>query len=161
MNGNPLPLRDIHLPEAVSWWPPAPGWWLLLLLALLATVLLQWWWRRRHRRHLQHSALQELRAIEAAYRQATDDLQLVQNLSVLLRRVSLSRFDREQVAGLSGEAWLQWLDRQQEHDDFQHGVGRALLEAPYRRTAEVDAMALLALCERWLRQVTRPARGAP
>ena len=27
-----LPLRDIHLPEAVSWWPPAYGWWLLVVL---------------------------------------------------------------------------------------------------------------------------------
>ena len=27
-----LPLRDLHLPEPVGWWPPAPGWWILLLL---------------------------------------------------------------------------------------------------------------------------------
>ena len=24
-----LDLRDIHLPEAIGWWPPAIGWWLL------------------------------------------------------------------------------------------------------------------------------------
>ncbi len=33
MNGatpTTLELRDIHLPEAISWWPPAPGWWFLL-----------------------------------------------------------------------------------------------------------------------------------
>ena len=29
---NELPLRDIHLPDAVSWWPPAIGWWLLAII---------------------------------------------------------------------------------------------------------------------------------
>jgi hypothetical protein len=33
MNPDPLAqLRDIHLPEPVSWWPPAPGWWGLALV---------------------------------------------------------------------------------------------------------------------------------
>jgi hypothetical protein len=27
-------LADIHLPEAVSFWPPAPGWWILALILL-------------------------------------------------------------------------------------------------------------------------------
>ena len=41
-----LQLRDIHLPDAVSWWPPAPGWWLLLgglLLALLFIRVIRPW----------------------------------------------------------------------------------------------------------------------
>ena len=34
-----LPLRDLHLPEMVGWWPLAPGWW--FLIALAAAVILR------------------------------------------------------------------------------------------------------------------------
>ena len=33
-------LRDIHLPEAVSWWPLAIGWWVLGFLAIIAIAVL-------------------------------------------------------------------------------------------------------------------------
>jgi len=46
---NPLDqLRDIHLPEAVSWWPLAPGWWLLMVLTCLLLVGLLICLYRRH-----------------------------------------------------------------------------------------------------------------
>ena len=27
MDPTQLPLRDLHLPETIGWWPLAPGWW--------------------------------------------------------------------------------------------------------------------------------------
>ena len=30
MDPQQIPLRDLHLPDAISWWPLAPGWWLAI-----------------------------------------------------------------------------------------------------------------------------------
>ena len=63
--GEQLPLRDIHLPPEVAFWPPAVGWWLLVLLAGVAFYAwLRWRWRLRVRA----AALAELGRIESAYR---------------------------------------------------------------------------------------------
>ena len=40
-----LPLRDIHLPEAIGLWPPAFGWWILVGAVLVGMVF----WALRYR----------------------------------------------------------------------------------------------------------------
>lgn len=151
-----LPLRDIHLPEPIGWWPPAPGWWLLLFGALALVSLAVWLWRRWRRVTVQKLALSELEAIE---RDVADAREQMQRLAILLRRVCLSAYPREEVAGLTGAAWLSFLDRQVGGHRFSEGVGRLLLEAPYRREIEADAASLLALCREWL--IRLPAAGQP
>ena len=157
-SGSELPLRDIHLPEPVSWWPPAPGWWMLLTM-LVAAALLSWFLRHRYRRKaLQRAVYQALQRIGEDYRQSGDAQLLAQQLSILLRRVSLSCYPRQEVAGLTGCAWLSLLDRTLPGEEFQHGPGRVLIDAPYAVDCRVDGPALLQLCERWLRQLFK-ARG--
>ena len=46
-----LPLRDIHLPDPIGWWPLAPGWWGVLGLVLLIISGIFWWRRKKHRRN--------------------------------------------------------------------------------------------------------------
>jgi hypothetical protein len=151
--GDHLPLRDIHLPEPVSWWPPAPGWWLLLMLLAAGAALVVFLRHRYSRNALQRAARQALHQIGDAYRQSGDSQVLVQQLSMWLRRVTLSRYPRQEVAGLTGGAWLRFLDRTLAGDEFQHGVGRVLTSAPYSGDTRVDGPALLQLCERWLHQL--------
>ena len=110
----PLPLRDILLPEPVGWWPPAPGWWLLALLTLLLLVfgcrfLLRQLQQRRQRQRLLKPAQQQLEQIRRRFARSSDTTQLVSDLSMLIRRTALTRYPREQVAGLIGTAWLDWL----------------------------------------------------
>ena len=156
-------LRDIHLPDPVSWWPPAPGWWLLLLL-LLATVVCLWWLRRRRFgqfavRRLVKAGLNELKQIEHAYRTERDNGALVRRLSALLRRIAINRYPRHETAALTGENWLRLLDRQINRPEFSRGIGRILTSAPYQAEPQLDADALLALCREWIASLPPQATG--
>ena len=41
-------LRDIHLPEAVSWWPLAPGWWILGATLVVGIIYLSYFFWQRY-----------------------------------------------------------------------------------------------------------------
>lgn len=143
-------IRDIQLPPDPSFWPLAPGWWLLLALLFMGLSLLAFNWYRRGA--LRRAALKELGQLQVLHHSNGDDTALALGLSTLLRRLALSRDTRAQVAGLSGEAWLAYLDGRGGTKGFSAGEGRLLLELPYRTDCpgklEVDA--LLDLVRSWI-----------
>lgn len=157
MNPETLPLRDIHLPDPIAWWPPALGWWLLLLGIVVVCAIVVWGYRVYQRRRLQRIAKQVLQAINEQYAQHKDPKQFIQAVSIWLRRVCISRYPRAEVAGLTGDAWLAFLDQvladSSQQETFSNGVGRALLSAPYQAQPHVDADALLQLCQHWISQL--------
>jgi hypothetical protein len=145
-------LRDIHLPPAVSWWPPAPGWWALLALVLIVAGVVYAIVVRRRRNRWRGSALTELTRLRDAAPE-----QVLREVSVLLRRVAISCYPRQEVAALTGADWLAFLDRTLGGGTaFQAGVGQVLRSGPYANHAEVDAAALLGLCERWIKRLPAP-----
>ena len=160
-----LPLRDIHLPEPVSWWPPALGWWILagalLVVALLVLLFLVWYRRGR----LDRAARSALAQVFADHRRHGDPQRLLRELSVVLRRIALSYFPRTEVASLSGDAWLDFLDQAvagtAAPEGFRGGPGRVLAEGPFTpNTQAVDAPALERLCQTWLKGVAKPTEHA-
>lgn len=162
MNENALPLRDLHLPDAVGWWPLAPGWWGVIVVAAAALAYLGWrwhraWWRNAPRRH----ALRELARLEAAYLEHRDPVMLARELSSLLRRGMLAYAPRAEVAGLTGEAWLRWLDQGMSVPYFHTEGGRRLLTLPYRHPdgdfSDVDIGALVSAVRT---RLTEPLPGA-
>lgn len=156
----PLPLRDIHLPEPVSWWPPAPGWWLLLILSAVIITSIVLFKQVRKRRLLKRTALAELDMIRQQYHENHDRLELVKALSALMRRASISFYQRENSASLTGAKWLQHLDNTAQRKDFENGNGRILATAPYlpaNSPIDIDFNDLLTLCEDWLS--IQPAKG--
>jgi len=69
---------------------------------------------------------------------------------------------RAEVAGLTGDAWLAWLDRDLDEPRFRDGPGRKLLELPYRNpetvAEDVDIDGMLAAVRQRLQ--TPVGRGA-
>jgi hypothetical protein len=151
MKPQELPLRDIHLPAPIGWWPPAPGWWVLLALLLGLALLLLWLWKkRRARRQADWFRLAEAELGRLQARHRDDPLSLLRELSVLLRRVAISRYGRGEVAGLTGAAWLDFLDKKAGKKLFKGKFDRLLTEMPYRASAEAETRALIVAIHEWL-----------
>lgn len=139
MDPEQIPLRDLHLPDPVGWWPLAPGWWVLIALAVAGIVyLLYRQYRRWRHNRLRRIALAELSRVYNNYRQGTDALTLAKDISELLRRAMLAYSPRAEVAGLTGEQWLAWLDRGLDDQPFTTGVGRKIESLPYQRPESID-----------------------
>ncbi|MGD8559796.1 MAG: DUF4381 domain-containing protein [Gammaproteobacteria bacterium] len=159
-----IPLRDIHLPGPVSWWPPAPGWWIsaaLLLLLVAAVFVVR---ALRKKQQLKRAALAEFNSIVSQYHEQGNPQQLINQLSVLLRRLSVSRFPSQRAAGLTGQDWLAFLDqtaaqyRQKMPSSFASDIGEQLISVPYRQHPQIDrekVQPLIEMCRQWIAAVSR------
>ena len=151
-----LQLRDIHLPGAPEFWPPAPGWWLLATLimglAIWGGVLA---WRHLNIQLQRRRILALLAQMEQSSRgEATPEF--LAQLSHLTRRLALTRFPRQDIASLTGQDWLRFLDSSGGDGQFLQGPGRVLAQGPYLRELpdEIDSHALTALIRQWIKRNT-------
>ncbi len=145
-------LRDIREPAPPGFWPPAPGWWLLAAMLLAGAIMLAWRaWRRAQRQQPIRRALAELERwrLQTAGRTNT---QSASELATLLKRAALTRYPREAVARLSGDAWLAFLDHSGGTDGFSTGAGRALGNLRYAPALQFDPDALATLSQQWLQR---------
>lgn len=156
MEPGTLILRDIHGLDSIPWWPLATGWWYLAgaVVVLLLVMFVRYWmmatgiwlgWRGDARR--------QLRLLKKRLRE-DDPRVLAGQLSELLRRIALARCKRREVAGLTGDRWLQWLN---EHDGSRFDWlqrGQLLLTAPYmpsgKPVARKELATLISAASRWV-----------
>lgn len=146
-----LLLRDIHLPSSIPWWPPAPGWWILLGVALILLVCLFIFAKHLLKPTLKKQAFKQLSAIENTFQKTGNATQCVSELSLFLRRVVLRRETQTNVAGLTGNAWLQVLDQPLDAPEFSQGSGRILLKGPYQPAVDwAEVNQFIQLCYKWV-----------
>jgi hypothetical protein len=138
MNPEDIPIRDLHLPEMIAWWPVASGWWVLFVLLLFAFGFIA---RRAlqnyHMNTARRRAISQLRHLQAEYERSHDAVLLGIRISKLLRRVMLAYAPRDEVAGLTGKNWLEWLDQGLASKVFTDGPGHNIESLPYF-TADLD-----------------------
>jgi len=127
-------LRDIHLPPEPSAWPPAVGWWFVIALLCIAGLLAPTI-RLRTGRFLQRRRdLASWRAL--AGRAKGNDPTAAAELSVLMRSIAVRRHTDAAPAGLTGGAWLDFLESTSPENaagGFTDGPGRRLLDLPYQK----------------------------
>ncbi|MEG0185345.1 MAG: DUF4381 domain-containing protein [Stenotrophomonas sp.] len=127
----PLPLRDVQLPSAPSWWPPAPGWLMvmavvLLVLAIIAALV---WRRRRRQQRWMRLFDQEISAVAAGPAELAA-------IASLLRRAA--RQARPGSEALRDDAWWQYVDPRNTLQPPQRSL---LAEGAYRPHVDASALA--------------------
>jgi len=151
-----LPLRDIHLPDAVSWWPPAIGWWLLpIIIAALAYGIYKLIQIKKQQQKTAYRkmALKELSLIKKNFSNQAASVECLRTISHLLRRIALSYLPREKVASLTGTQWISQLNHLAQQAAFTNTHTELLVHGPYQQQLDFDQHELFASCENWIKQL--------
>ncbi|MBR1648599.1 MAG: DUF4381 domain-containing protein [Alphaproteobacteria bacterium] len=120
MDNNLEQLRDIHLPEGVSWLPLAWGWY--VVAALIIAVVLGGAFILYYRGRFRRSALKLLAQIRF------DDPAAAVKISEILRRVCICK--HFEAAAFSGEKWADFLKHSCSYKISAQTL-QILLDAPY------------------------------
>lgn len=149
-------LKDIHLPEAISWWPLAPGWYVVMLLIVLLIIGFVYFMHKRYLNALaKNQALDLLNTYKDQYEKDHNAQLASARISELLRRVALVYFSRSDVASLHGDSWVEFLNQTSKGIDFKP-VQSMLLDSPFKTKETVNLKPLISRVQLWIKQ-----RGVP
>ena len=160
-NSDPLSqLADIHLPDAVGWWPLPPGWWVVIVaLAVLAFLLGRRISAQMLQRRIRRHALGELDKALTTYRTAsavsgadpqTTKLNYVNEINAVLRRVALKHYPQQHPASLSGQRWVSFLRTHGDSTLLTDPLADTLSEGRFARHWDVEESALDQMARRWI-----------
>ncbi|WP_051333647.1 DUF4381 domain-containing protein [Aliagarivorans marinus] len=145
-------LQDILLPSQLEQGWPAPGWWLLgSVIALLIITLVYLVLRYRQLTAAKREALSQVDAIEH-----------MADLDQLLKQAALAYFPRSRVAGLHGQAWLDFLNKSLNQSLDQAAEQPSMFDAEqwlnqrYRPEPQLCSPEQRASAKRWLSKALPP-----
>lgn len=152
-------LKEIILPEPVSYLPQTAAWYILFGLVLMAAVWLAVrWYRHWAANRYRKAALKRLAEIEMNLSDSASRAKNLSALPVLVKQTTLAFAAREKVAGLSGKRWLTFLDSTYIGWAFTEGPGKLLPELSYwpvlklERVSDDELQALIGLLRKWIRR---------
>ena len=129
-------IQEITLPESISYFPHTIGWKILLVVIVIVALVLGYnryrhWQANRYRTF----ALDRLAEIEREVRVPETRLRALSDLPVLVKQTALQAFPRDEIAQLSGDRWLEFLDRSGNTRDFSQGEGQLLPQLAYQSSS--------------------------
>lgn len=147
-------LQELPPPAPVSYRPQTIGWVLVGAIVAAAAAAAAWrWWRRWQANAYRREALREMVDVERRLANVDTRGSALADLPALVKRTALAGTTREQVARLSEDQWLAFLDRTCPPGGFASGPGRWLPRLTYETALEpsaTDLRDLTALVRRWI-----------
>ena len=150
-------IQEITLPEPISYVPHTIGWKILLVVIVIVALVLGYnryrhWQANRYRTF----ALDRLAEIEREVRVPETRLRALSDLPVLVKQTALQTFPRDEIAQLSGDRWLEFLDRSCDTQEFTQGGGQLLPQLAYQSTSALANLSeqrisnLIELIRQWI-----------
>ena len=132
-------LHDLLLPPADPWWPLAPGWMILLglVLVILLAAMLRWFFRWQADRYRRE-----------AIRLLDDPSFPDSALPELVKRVALTAWPRTEVANLTDEPLLSFLNRT--GGNVFSSEGPSLEAVAFEQNPAANSTALREEVRRWV-----------
>ncbi|WP_323815663.1 DUF4381 domain-containing protein [Cellvibrio sp. NN19] len=149
-------LKELPLPPVVPYTPQTIGW---VILAAVVIVLICWnLWRNYQYRLANRYRVEALAELDQIEQALGSHPSAAAQLPTLIKRVALTAAPRADIAALSGDAWLQWLDASLPQAGFLDAPGKLIPALAYSSPANSqianpkELHALLALTRRWIRE---------
>jgi len=144
-------LRDIHLPEPISWWPLAPGWWLaaLVFIVLLTFSIYKFIKVIKKNRYRKVASLE----LEHNYQQWQSDnsnSHYIESANKVLRRCIQHLTNNTSLTSNSGQQWAETLSKFSK-TPLSDDTNLALSEACYQANPDVDIQQLHSELSSWLK----------
>ena len=144
-------LRDIHLPDPVSFYPLPMAWWVSLVIIILFTLGL-WGFIQYTLKSTQRKALKDLKQLEIELLNNPDHEVIFMELSYLLKNYVRQQFPNTYASSLIGDDWLNFLDSTSKNEDFSQGVGQTLRTRPYQKDAQNEGLEVFTVVTQWVRK---------
>ena len=154
-------LRDVHLPEAISWWPLAWGWWVLLVLIICAASTTIWLIKRSiNKNRYRGLATTELKSAFRQWNQDNNNMAYLQNANAILKRAVLHTTQQASLTTNSGQAWVELLNNWSAQT-LSETSQNALAYGCYQANCDTDIKAVHTELVTWLKKHQTPSAQAP